>query len=150
MFSKKEIIENILTDYDGLVVNTNWGEEGLFYNPEQKLVKGIYLMTFKEKDGKNDKSSHLDRLGVYRLNVGISKNSFVRLFGSIPSRPKSGGVIDLMFDFSKLDCILPHPIYAWMSWICVLNPSKETFEKLKPLINEGYNLAKEKYALKKI
>jgi predicted DNA-binding protein (MmcQ/YjbR family) len=52
------------------------------------------------------------------------------------------------YDFSKLDKIMPHPVYGWMSWICVINPSSSTYEKLEPLIDEGYQLALKKYKKK--
>ncbi|WP_330548566.1 DUF6194 family protein [Bacilliculturomica massiliensis] len=45
----------------------------------------------------------------------------------------------------KFNQILPHPVYAWMGWICSLNPSEKTFEELKPLIQEAFEYAKEKY-----
>jgi uncharacterized protein DUF6194 len=38
----------------------------------------------KEKDGPNDKASNVDREGVYRLNPGISKTTFIEFFGFIP------------------------------------------------------------------
>lgn len=37
------------------------------------------------------------------------------------------------------------PIYAWMSWICVLNPSDETFREFKGYIDEAYDYAVEKF-----
>lgn len=49
----------------------------------------------------------------------------------------------------KADDILPHPVYAWMGWICVLNPLEQTFEKLKPLIEESYWFAQEKFNKRK-
>lgn len=54
------------------------------------------------------------------------------------------------YDFAEIDKIIPHPIYAWMSWICCLNPGAKTFEQLKPFIQEAYEYAKEKYAKKKV
>ncbi len=36
-----------------------------------------------------------------------------------------------------------------MGWICVLNPSEQMFENLKPLIDEAYEYAKEKYVIDK-
>ncbi|WP_367272268.1 DUF6194 family protein [uncultured Dysosmobacter sp.] len=33
-----------------------------------------------------------------------------------------------------------------MGWICTLDPSKERFEALKPLIQAAYAYAKEKYS----
>ncbi len=53
------------------------------------------------------------------------------------------------YDFAALDEILPHPVYAWMAWICVLNPSERTFEELKPYIQEAYEYAKEKFKKRK-
>lgn len=71
------------------------------------------------------------------------------LFGPAPKRPPKGGAVELEVDFTQLDTLLPHPVYAWMGWVCALAPSIETFEKLKPLIFESYEFAKEKFAKKK-
>lgn len=106
------------------------------------------MLTFKEKDGPNDKASNVNRDGIYRLNLGISRETFSEMFGGIPKRPAAGKVVRTGHDFTKLDRVTPHPVYGWMSWIAVLNPSKETFEKLKPLTIEGVELAISKYKRK--
>jgi hypothetical protein len=49
--------------------------------------------------------------------------------------------VDTGHDFTALNQILPHPIYAPQSWICVLNPSKATFQTVPPLLAEAYALA---------
>ena len=123
-----------------------WGEEGIFYNPGDHLARGVYVMTIKQKDGDNDKGSSLDRAEVYRVNTGVSKETFKRLFGEIPKRPAAGEVVDMPYDFKALNKIIPHPVYAWMGWICVLNPTKETFNDFMPYIQESYDLAKTKFA----
>jgi hypothetical protein len=148
--NKAEIIDFVQKKYSGTVVNYNWGEQGIFYNPEMKLAKGIYILTLKEQDGPNDKASKLNRSGLFRLNLGIEKSTFIDLFGYIPKRPTAGNIIEMNYDFSSVDEILPHPVYGWMSWISVITPSTNTFEKLKPLIDEGYNLAVKKYKKKKL
>ena len=43
--------------------------------------------------------------------------------------------------FTALDTIMPHPDYAAQSWLCVLKPSDATFQKLRPLLTEAYELA---------
>lgn len=146
--TRDQIILEVQNSFNGLVKNKNWGEIGLFYNPENKLSKGIYLLTFKEKDGANDKASNIDRENIYRMNLGISKESFFQLFGNKPKRPKAGQIINMPYDFSELNRIMPHPVYGWMNWVCVLNPTRETFNKLFPLIEEGYSLALKKYEKK--
>ncbi len=143
--TSNEILHYCLDNLDGTVLVNSWGEQGIFYNPENELKRGVYILTSKEKDGENDSSSNLNRANVYRINLGIRKKTFIDLFGFIPARPSKGGVVKMDFDFSQVDTIMPHPVYAWMSWICVLNPSTETFEKLKPLIQEAYEYAKEKF-----
>lgn len=52
---------------------------------------------------------------------------------------------DMEYDFTLTDKIMSHPIYAWMAWICCLNPTEKTFDDLKPFIQEAYEYAKEKY-----
>ena len=146
----QEILNYCLENLDGTVLVNSWGEKGIFYNPDNKLKRGIYILTIKEKDGENDKNSKLNRENIYRVNLGVRKETFCNMFGSIPKRPAKGGVVDMDYDFTQTNKIIPHPVYAWMSWICSLNPSKETFEELKPLIAEAYEYAKEKYLNKKL
>ena len=138
-----------LENLEGTVLVNSWGEKGIFYNPDNKLKRGIYILTVKEKDGENDKSSNLNRDNIYRVNLGVRKKTFINMFGTVPKRPEKGSVVDMNYDFTQTDRIIPHPVYAWMSWICVLNPGTDTFEKLKPLITEAYEYAKEKYQKKK-
>lgn len=77
--------------------------------------------------------------------MGIRKKTFIELFDEVPKRPAAGGIVDMPYDFTALDKILPHPVYGWMSWICVLNPSEQTYDALKPYIQEAYAYAKEKF-----
>lgn len=72
------------------------------------------------------------------------------MFGKIPARPAAGGVVDMDCDFTALDTIVPHPVYAWMGWVSVLNPTNQTFERLKPLVQEAYEFSVEKFKKRKI
>ena len=145
-----EVLKYCLENLEGTVLVNSWGERGIFYNPGNVLKRGVYVLTVKEKDGDNDKSSNLDRENVYRVNIGVRKTTFIERFGAVPKRPAKGCTVDSNYDFSAIDQIIPHPVYAWMGWICSLNPSKETFEELKPLIQEAYEYAKEKFKKRKI
>ncbi|MDE7390089.1 MAG: hypothetical protein K2M82_04020 [Lachnospiraceae bacterium] len=145
-----KILEYCLKELNGTVLVNSWGERGIFYNPQNKLKRGVYVLTVKEKDGENDKGSNLNRENIYRVNLGVRKDTFKKLFGTIPKRPDKGGIVDMPYDFCVTNQIIPHPVYGWMSWICSLNPSEKTFEELKPLIQEAYEYAKEKYAKRKV
>lgn len=145
----EEIIKYCTETLKDVVLVNSWGEQGIFYNPQQKLKRGVYILTIKEKDGTNDKSSNLNRDNIFRVNLGIRKETFKKLFGEIPKRPAAGCIVNMEYDFTATDKIIPHPVYAWMGWISVLNPSTETFEALKPLIEEAYMFAKEKFGKRK-
>ena len=50
------------------------------------------------------------------------------------------------YNFTALDQVMPHPVYGRMYWVCVLNPSDETFEtKVRPRLTGAYELAVSKY-----
>jgi Family of unknown function (DUF6194) len=73
--------------------------------------------------------SDLSRPGVYRLNIGLGKESFQRLVGAV-TEP----------DFAAFDRILPHPVYATQRWIAILNPSDTTVrDTLLPLLTEAHD-----------
>lgn len=145
-----EILKYCTENLNGVVLVESWGERGIFYNPGGRLKRGVYVLTVKEKDGENDRSSRLDRENTYRVNIGVYKSTFERLFGALPKRPPKGGVVDMDCDFSEYDRILPHPVYAWMGWICAVNPSEKTLGELEPYIREAYEYAKQKFAKRKL
>ena len=73
--------------------------------------------------------SDLARPGVFRLNIGVGRETFERLVGSIESP-----------DYAAFDRVLPHPVYAKQLWISILNPSYETFrEVFLPLLAEAHD-----------
>ena len=140
-----KILDYCLENLDGTVLVESWGEKGVFIIRIMCWKRGVYILSVKEKDGDNDKGSDLDRDNVYRVNLGVRKKTFTELFGAIPKRPEAGGIVEMEYDFTALDKILPHPVYAWTAWICALNPQEQTFEELKPYIREAYEYAKEKF-----
>jgi hypothetical protein len=73
--------------------------------------------------------SNLARPGVYRVNVGVERETFQRLVG---------GMTDP--DYAAFDRFVPHPVYARQRWIAVLNPSHETVrDALLALIAAGHD-----------
>lgn len=137
----KELENWILRHYGGLVVTDAYRERNFFYNPGGSLPKGVYVATIKEKDGPNDQSSKLDRENIYRLSFGIGKKHYQELFGALPKRPEKGKIVELDIDFTKLQQLMPHPIYAWMSWVAILSPKTENIKMLQHLLNISYEKA---------
>ena len=142
---KEEIKVYLLENFADLKPKNSWGEISFFYNPDNKKAHGSYFFTLKEKDGENDKASNINRDEIFRINFGITKTSFLKLFNEIPKRPKKGCIIEGNYDFTKINQLTPHPVYGWGCWLAILNPTKEKFEQLKPLIQESYNMAVKRF-----
>jgi hypothetical protein len=120
------------------------GDTFFIYDPDRNLEPKYRFpfATLVTKDyGDFDRASNLDRPGVFRLNIGVSKETYRSLFGPQPPPPVPDGVVNTGHDFTALDQIMPHPVYAPQSWICVLNPGEATFPSLQPLLAEAYDLA---------
>src|SRR5262245_51526395 len=77
-----------------------------------------------------DDASNLGRDGVFRLNIGVTGRTFVR-YVDASTEP----------DFTALDVVLPHPVYAAQHWLSILNPSAVSFETIvKPLLDEAHGI----------
>jgi Family of unknown function (DUF6194) len=105
-----------------------WGDTFFIHHEDKQRFPFATIVT-KDYTG-FDEQSDLDRPDVFRLNIGLSKLTFDRLFGA-------GGE----HDFTALDVLMPHPVYGVNRFVCVLNPSDETFETIKPLLAEAYAIA---------
>ncbi len=135
------ITQYILGTFDGIDALSVDGTTFFFYDPEQKFP----FVTLVTNDD-HDRASNLSRPGVFRLNIGIGKQSFRALFGAYTPPADDGDAGAGSYDFAALDQLMPHPIYGRMYWICVLNPSAETFQaRVQPLLAEAYQLSVGKY-----
>lgn len=139
------IERDLVSRYAGLRAIDAWGERSLFYNPDGRLARGVYFATIKQRDGVNDRACALDRDGVFRVNTGVSRATYTALFGPPPRRPARGRAVATGHDFTRLDTVMPHPVYAWMGWVCVLNPSPRTWAQMAPLFDESHRLAQDKF-----
>lgn len=148
------LLSTLSLRYPGLVTVAAWGETSLFYNPQNIFKRGTYCFTFKEKDGTCDSSSGLNREGVdFRMNFKIDKDTFLKRFGetSLPARPSKGNTIKLAsgtgYDPTVLDRLIPHPVYGWMGWVSITNPSPASIQELfdAGLLDESYLYAVASY-----
>src|SRR5215212_11395187 len=139
-----EISRYITGTLEGVDVVVDSGTSFFFYNPDPNLPPDhkFPFVTLVTSD-LYDQFSNLNRPSVFRLNMGIGKQTFRSLFGE-PARSSGGGNATESgqnfgdYDFTALDHVMPHPVYGRMYWVCVLNPSEETFEtKVRPLLAEA-------------
>jgi hypothetical protein len=123
----------ITTEFSGVEVAEASGDTFFFAGPDRRmpfatLVTGDHY----------DTVSNLDRPGVFRLNIGVSRATFKSLFGPDPARAGPDGIVETGHDFTALDRIMPHPVYAPQFWVCVLNPGPETWETVRSLLTEAH------------
>lgn len=128
------IVEYITKTFPDVETTEAYGYTFFFYRSERKLA----FATIASTDNEYESISQLDRPGVYRLNIGVSKQTFQTLFGK--------DQVDVSaYDFTALDKIMPHPDYAAQSFVCVLNPSDATMEQVRELLAEAYDIAVQRF-----
>ena len=132
-------ITSYITDtFADVETAVNLGYTFFFYRDDHMHAFATIASTGNEYE----KISNLDRPGVYRLNIGVSRDTFQAMFGK--------GKIDVnAYDFTALDIMMPHPDYSSQHFICVLSPSEETFERIRPLLAEAYEVAVKRYNRRK-
>jgi hypothetical protein len=142
-----EILRDLLALDRGLTLERYYGERAIFYNPDAVAALGVIFAAVKDHDGPNDRSANLSRAGVYRFSFGMPAGTFTQLFGEIPPRPARGQRVALPgYDLARLDELMPHPVYAWMSWVQILSPTSARFETLRPLLAESLERARARWA----
>ena len=139
MIDESFITSYITSTFENVKTTVNLGYTFFIYRDDDMLPFATVASTGNEYE----KISNLDRPGVYRLNIGVSRETFKSLFGT--NKPDISA-----YDFTALDIIMPHPDYSAQSFLCVLSPSEATFERIKPLLAEAYNIAVKKYNQRKV
>ena len=150
--NEAEISQYITKTCEGVDVVTDSGNSFFFYNPDKHVPPDhrFPFVTLVTSD-LYDQFSNLNRPSIFRLNIGIGKQTFRSLEGSssLPSdRDSAARSFENAsgYDFTALDQVMPHPVYGRMYWVCVLNPSDETFEmNVRQCLSEAYDLAVSKY-----
>ena len=128
--NEASVADYITKTFLGVETITNFGYTFFFYGSDHRLP----FATLASSDNDYERISNLDRPGVFRLNIGVSKETFQSLFGTAKVDVSS-------YDFTVLDAIMPHPDYAQQYFICVLSPSEATFERVRTLLAEAYDIA---------
>jgi hypothetical protein len=120
----EEFVENM----ENVQREENFGYIFFFVGEDHRLP----FVTIGHSDNDFDKVSNLNREGVFRINIGVSKESFESLLAD----PGTENV-----DYSVLDVFMPHPHYAKQHFVCILNPAQENVEVTKRLMVEAHSIA---------
>jgi uncharacterized protein DUF6194 len=137
--NETQLAEYIAATFAGVETSNVFGYTFFFRGPDREMP----FATIASADNDYDHVSNLDRPGVFRLNVGVGKDTYRAVVGSERPRPGAGVT---GCDFTALDRIMPHPDYAAQGWVCVLNPSDATLATVQRLLAEAYAIAEQRQA----
>lgn len=124
----------ITSTFEHVETAVNLGYTFFFYRDDHMHA----FATIASNGNEYEQISKLDRPGVYRLNIGVGRETFRSLFGTKKINPGD-------YDFTILDTLLPHPDYSSQFFLCVLSPSEATFERVRPMLAEAYDIAMNRY-----
>ncbi|MEA2538192.1 MAG: hypothetical protein QOF11_2426 [Chloroflexota bacterium] len=122
------VVSYITETFPGVDVVTAMGATFFSLDSDKHWPNFATIVTTDEHD-MGSPSNLGARPNVYRLNIGVSRETYDRLVG---------GATDP--DYAALDRVLPHPVYARQHWVSILNPSAETFDTVvEPLLKEAHD-----------
>jgi len=132
--------------FDGVTTVDNLGDTFFTYDPDRDLPQDRWLPFATVVTGDNyDTVSDLTRRGAYRLNIGVTKATYVRLLGAPPLDRDEQGLLKAGTDWTTTDVVRPHPFYANQYWLCVVNPGTRTAALVRELLDEAYAFAVRKH-----
>lgn len=145
--SAAALLRAIKRELPGTVTTEGAGDWFVFYDPDGITVpeRRFPFITVVTGD-RYDAASRLDRdAASFRVNLGVDRASYEALFGPAPRQAAGRGVIDTGFDYTSPDLVMPHPFYAPMHWVCVVNPGERSRASLAGLMHAAHALARARY-----
>ena len=142
-----EILQHLRDTGAGLELLSTPGCEFVYYDPERAIphdrrLPFLTIVTSDEREGASDRASDLARRGLWRLNLGVRRETYRAMLGPEPAWGPGGGIVETGDDFTAVDTWLPHPIYAPMGWVCIVAPSDASRARVLELVAEAYELAR--------
>ncbi|NOK62851.1 MAG: hypothetical protein GFH27_549293n248 [Chloroflexi bacterium AL-W] len=121
-------VEAFVTKLDNVQQEETFGYTFFFVGDDHRLP----FVTIGCSDNEFDDVSNLNREGVFRINIGVSKKTYEALLANSDSEA---------IDYAVLDVFLPHPHYSKQHFVCILNPTQKNVDITKHLIVEAHSIA---------
>jgi hypothetical protein len=103
-----------------------WGDHFFYFSPDGTVPNNRQpYATIVTKDYPDDVLSRLEAPDRWRVNIHVGGARFEALLGF----PPGAAHLDDR-DFSEVDVILPHPLYAAQGWVAVVNPGPRTMPRV--------------------
>ncbi|GAA4902589.1 hypothetical protein GCM10023405_24320 [Streptomonospora salina] len=112
-----------------------WGDHFFYFAPHGQVPDRVQpYATIVTKDYPDDTLCGLDPAGRWRVNIHVGKAKLTELTGEDFGDTAA-------HDFSEADVILPHPVYAALGWIAVVNPGDRTAPAVVALLGDAHDNA---------
>jgi hypothetical protein len=145
--SAPALLSAIKRELPGTVMTEGSGDWFVFYDPDGITVpeRRFPFITVVTGD-RYDAASWLDRdAASFRVNLGVGRAVYEALFGPAPRQAAGHEVIGTGFDYTTPDMALPHPFYAPMHWVCIVNPGDRSRAALAALMQAAHAHARARY-----
>jgi hypothetical protein len=123
----------------------NLGDTFFAYDPDNDLPETWLPFVTIVTGDHYDTVSDLSRPGAYRLNIGLTRATYIAMFGPAPTQRDETGVLETDVDYAATDTLMPHPFYASQYWVSVVDPGVATLETVRTLLAEAYEFAVRKH-----
>ncbi|HET6741279.1 MAG TPA: DUF6194 family protein [Kribbella sp.] len=138
-------LDRILRQHAGVRVLEAQDDFFYLYDPEHDLPPERQQPFATVVTGDHyEQVSRLDEPGAFRLNLGVTKSTYVDLFGPPPTERDADWILASTHNYAARDTLMPHPFYAPQYWIAIINPT--ALDQLRPLIEDAYGFAARKHS----
>mgnify|MGYP000023546704 FL=1 len=115
----------------------SWGDTFFYVSPDGTVpTRRQPFATIVTKDYPGDATSRLDRPGVFRLNVAVGRDDFLRHAGHEARGAAPAGV-----DPAAADTVFAHPVYGAGGWLAVVDPGPRTDAVVRDLLRAAHRRA---------
>jgi hypothetical protein len=108
----------------------SWGDVFFYVGPDGRIPAGQPFATIITKDYPDEPRAGLDRPGSFRVNIAPG----------LRGRASAPGP-DAAADPSPPDQVVPHPTYAGLGWVAVVNPGERTRNQVLALLQTAHQAA---------
>ena len=112
----------------------SWGDVFFYVAPDGKVPSGQPFATIVTKDYPGEPSSGLDHPGSFRVNIATSRRGHLPL-------PTAEATTEAAVDPTARDVLMPHPVYADLGWVAVVEPGDRTREQVWVLLLAAHEAA---------
>jgi hypothetical protein len=105
----------------------SWGDVFFYLAPDGRVPAGQPFATIVTKDYPDEPRAGLDSPGSFRVNISAGR------------RDRPGP--DDAADPRTPDQVMPHPTYADLGWVAVVNPGERTREQVLALLQTAHQAA---------